>query len=384
MGKDFYSILGVSKSAGDDDLKKAYRKLAMKWHPDKNQGSEEATKKFKEISEAYDVLTDPQKRQVYDAYGEEALKTGVPPPGTPSGAEGGFAGFGGPGGGYSGVDEETAQKIFEQFFGGGGGLGGGGFSFGGGGMPGGGTSRIFTTSSGRGGGGFGGMFGGMEDDEEGGFGGFGGGMPFGGGASMGGMGGRGGGRPPTAQKVEVPLNLTLEELYTGTTKKRKVTRRIVDAASRRSMNVEETLEVPVKAGWKDGTKITFEGKGDELPGRPAQDIVFVVKQKPHSKYLREGDDLIVKMSIPLTKALTAGVTVDIPTLDNRVLRVPLREVVYPGYERVVKSEGMPISKKGAPTGSKGDLKVRFNIQFPKKQLSGEEAAGLERLLAGKM
>ncbi|KAG7673823.1 hypothetical protein Ndes2526B_g02703 [Nannochloris sp. 'desiccata'] len=382
MGKDFYSILGVSKSAGEDDLKKAYRKLAMKWHPDKNQGSEEATKKFKEISEAYDVLNDPQKRQIYDTYGEEALKTGVPPPGTPGGAEGGFSGFGGPGGGGYSMDDETARKIFEQFFGG----GGGGFSFGGGGMPGGGGARIFTTGGGRGGHGFGGMFGGMEDDEEvpyggGGFGGF-GGMPFGG-AGMGGMG-RGRGRPPAAKKVEVPLNLTLEELYTGTTKKRKVTRRIVDAASGRSMNVEETLEIPVKAGWKDGTKVTFEGKGDELPGQPAQDIVFVVKQKPHSKFLREGDDLVVKMSIPLTKALTAGVTVDVPTLDNRVLRVPLREVIYPGYERVVKSEGMPISKRGAPPGSKGDMKIRFNVQFPKKQLSGEESTSLERLLAGKM
>jgi DnaJ family protein B protein 4 len=204
-------------------------------------------------------------------------------------------------------------------------------------------------------------------------------MPFRG-AGMGGMRGRS--APPQAQKVEVPLNLTLEELYTGTMKKRKVTRRIVDAASGRSMNVEETLEIPVKAGWKDGTKITFEGKGDELPGRPPQDIVFVVKQKPHSKFLREGDDLVVKMSIPLTKALTAGVTVDVPTLDNRVLRVPLREVIYPGYERVVKNEGMPISKQGP--GSKGDLKIRFEVKFPKRQLSGDEAANLEKLLAGKM
>lgn len=116
----------------------------MKWHPDKNQNNqEEATAKFKEISEAYDVLTDPNKRQIYDQYGEEALKTGVPPPGTPGGTEG-FAGFGGaPGGGGGGyqMDEETAQKIFESFFGGG--LGGG-FSFGGGG-PGG--ARVYTTGA---------------------------------------------------------------------------------------------------------------------------------------------------------------------------------------------------------------------------------------------
>ena len=223
------------------------------------------------------------------------------------------------------------------------------------------------------------MFGGGgdmgDDDMYGGFGGGGGGMPFGG---MGGMPRRHG--PPPAQKVEVPLNLTLEEIYTGCTKKRKVTRKIVDAASGKAMQIEETLEIPVKAGWKEGTRITFEGKGDEIPGRPAQDLVFVVRQIPHTRYLRDGDDLVAKMQIPLSKALIAGVTVDIPSLDGRILRIPLREVVYPGYERVVKNEGMPISK--AP-GSKGDLKVKFDVKFPKTQLSGDEAASLERLLAGK-
>ena len=200
----------------------------------------------------------------------------------------------------------------------------------------------------------------------------------------GGGGGGGGGMPrrgpPPAQKIEVPLNCTLEELYSGTTKKRKVTRRIVDAASNKSMSVEETLVLPIKPGYKDGTKIVFEGKGDELPGRPPQDVVFVIRQIPHTQFIRQGDDLIAKMMIPLHKALTAGTTVDVPSLDGRVLRVPLREVVYPGYERVVKNEGMPISK--AP-GQKGNLRIKFDVRFPNRQLSGEEAANLERSLAGK-
>eukprot|EP00204_Picochlorum_oklahomense_P003072 CAMPEP_0118803434 /NCGR_PEP_ID=MMETSP1161-20130426/17151_1 /TAXON_ID=249345 /ORGANISM="Picochlorum oklahomensis, Strain CCMP2329" /LENGTH=104 /DNA_ID=CAMNT_0006731947 /DNA_START=111 /DNA_END=422 /DNA_ORIENTATION=- len=93
MGADYYGILGVGKTATDAELKKAYRKLAVKWHPDKNpDNQEEATKKFKEISEAYDVLSDPEKREIYDTYGEEGLKSGVPPGGGQNGMPGGFAG----------------------------------------------------------------------------------------------------------------------------------------------------------------------------------------------------------------------------------------------------------------------------------------------------
>ena len=345
----------------------------MKHHPDKNPNNqEEATRKFKEITEAYDVLSDPDKRQIYDQYGEEALKTGVPPPpGTPGGPGEGFAGFGGGGqgggGGYS-MDDETARKIFETFFGaglgGGGGGGGGGFSFGGGG--GGHPFHRSRTSAGGGG-----MY--MDDDDM--FGGGAGGMPFGMAGGFGGGGRRTAG-PPPPQKVEIPLNLTLEELYTGCTKKRKVTRKIVDGASGRAMEVEEILEIPVKAGWKEGTRVTFEGKGDEVPGRPAQDLVFVVRELPHPRFVRAGDDLVCKMTIPLAKALIAGSSVDVPSLDNRILRVPLREVVNPGYERVVGGEGMPNSK----SGKKGSLRIQFSVQFPKRQLSGEQANALEQLM----
>ncbi|PRW61391.1 dnaJ-like protein subfamily B member 4-like isoform B [Chlorella sorokiniana] len=423
MGKDYYQILGVERDATEDQLKKAYRKLAIKYHPDKNPGEKqaEATEKFKEVSEAYDVLTDPEKRKIYDQFGEEGLKGGVPPPGTPGGGPEGFAGFGGGGGGGAyNMDDETARRIFEGLFGGGlggmfGGMGGGGMG-GGGGGPGGPRVRIFQSGKKRGrpdfegpgaggasgsgrpftrfrsgadgmggmGGGmpFGGM-GGMEEEDDEGYGYMGGmgGMP-----GMGGMGGMPGGgasfrrRPAMEpQKVEVPLNLTLEELYSGCTKRRKVTRSIVDGASGKTMPVEETLEIPVKAGWKEGTRVTFTGKGDELPGRPAQDLVFVVKQKPHPVFTRDGDDLVATLRIPISKALGGG-TVDVPSLDNRVLRVPLKEVVRPGYERLVANEGMPNSK----TGVKGNLRLRFDIQFPRKQLSEAERGQLEEMLRDKM
>lgn len=92
MGKDYYAILGVPRNASEEDLKKAYKKMALKWHPDRNKDNKEAAEeKFKEIAEAYDVLSDTQKRKVFDQFGEEGLKGGVP-----EGA--GAGGFGGPGG----------------------------------------------------------------------------------------------------------------------------------------------------------------------------------------------------------------------------------------------------------------------------------------------
>ena len=113
--RDYYEVLGISKSATDDEIKKAYRKIAIKYHPDRNPGNKEAEEKFKEAAEAYDVLHDPQKRQQYDQFGFDA-------PG------GGFGGFGG--GGFS---NEDIFSMFGDIFGGHGGFGGfGGFGGGGG------------------------------------------------------------------------------------------------------------------------------------------------------------------------------------------------------------------------------------------------------------
>jgi len=103
MGKDYYKILGVSRDADDKELKKAYRQLAMKWHPDKNpDNKEEANRRFQEIGEAYEVLSDEEKRKVYDQFGEDGLKQGAP--------DGSFQGFK--------FEQADASRIFEQFFGG--------------------------------------------------------------------------------------------------------------------------------------------------------------------------------------------------------------------------------------------------------------------------
>lgn len=183
---DFYKVLGVSRSASDKEIKKAYRKLAIKWHPDKNKENKEmAAEKFKKISEAYDTLSDQKKRASYDRFGKAV-------PGMPGGGCGGGHPFGAHGGGQH-FSMGQAEDIFRAFFGGGGGgpFGGGG----GGGIP-------FGMGGGMGGGSpFGGMGGGMGGGMP--FGGMGGGMPFGrmgGGMPFGGGMGRGRRARPAPRK----------------------------------------------------------------------------------------------------------------------------------------------------------------------------------------
>eukprot|EP00736_Rhodelphis_marinus_P012029 Rmarinus@m.25909 len=114
MGRNYYEILGVSRDADADAIKKAYRKLAIKWHPDKNPDNQEmASAKFKDISEAYEVLSDPQKRKIYDQFGEEGLKGAGP--GGPGGGGGG-AGPGGAGFTYH-YTPTNAEDVFKAFFG---------------------------------------------------------------------------------------------------------------------------------------------------------------------------------------------------------------------------------------------------------------------------
>jgi DnaJ homolog subfamily B member 4 len=159
MGKNYYGILGVDKKCDENELKKAYRKMALKHHPDRNpDNKEEADRKFKEVSEAYEVLSDSNKRAVYDQYGEEGLKGGG---GAGPGPQFSGAGFGSGMGGFRPSDADDIFKMFFSQMGGAGGdddFGGGGFSFGGSPMGG-----IFSQ--------MGGMPGGMRSGLPGGFGG---------------------------------------------------------------------------------------------------------------------------------------------------------------------------------------------------------------------
>ncbi|KAF7791747.1 hypothetical protein EIP86_002771 [Pleurotus ostreatoroseus] len=371
MGTDYYKLLGVDKNASEEEIKKAYKKQALKWHPDRNAGSEEASKKFKEISEAFEVLSDKQKRTIYDQFGEEGLKGGGgPPPG--AGGTGGFPGFsgfpggttytftsGGPGGGFGrsgGFSPTDPNKIFESIFGMGG-LGGGARS------P------------------FGGMRGGMfghddDDDDMNGFhfasGGMPGGMPNGTSRAR-----RRDSSPAASGPSEItrPLKVSLEDLYNGATKRLKVGRRLLNGTTE-----DKVLEIQVLPGWKSGTKIRFPKAGNEHPSGDAQDLVFVVEEKPHDRFTRDGNDLVTSVQIPLVDALTgAGGKRVVEALDGRKLQVPVPSgIVKPGTTITVSGEGMPVRKEGS-VKNKGDMKVKFDVAFPDR-LTPSQKEGIRKVL----
>lgn len=343
MGKDYYKILGIAKGASDDDIKKAYRKLALKYHPDKNRAAG-AEEKFKEIAEAYEVLSDTKKREVYDKFGEEGLKGGAP---------GGVGGGGGGMGGTTYTFHGDPRATFAQFFG---------------------TASPFQTFfefGGQGGGGNRMFF--QDDDMET-------DDPFGlGGGMRQGVGGPGGafrshsfnfagptgGRVAGKQREQDPaiehdLYVNLEDILRGCTKKMKISRRVIqpDGTTKKE---DKVLTINVKPGWKAGTKITFQKEGDQGRGKVPADIVFIIRDKPHPQFRREGSDIRYTCKLSLKQAL-CGTVVDIPTLVGEKINLNLtREIVKPSTVKRIQGHGLPYPKEPS---RKGDLLVSFDIKFP--------------------
>lgn len=275
MGKDYYKILGIEKSASDEEIKKAYRKMALKYHPDKNK-SAGAEEKFKEIAEAYDVLSDPEKRKVFDQFGEEGLKGGAGAPGGPSG------------GTYTYTFQGDPQEMFRMFFGDGkgsdddpfGGMLGG--MFGGRGMNGG-TTKMFFSTNGMGGPEH------MDIDDD----------PFEGFRTS-----RMNGSFRKRERKQDPaitrdLPVSLEDVLHGTTKKMKITRKVASDNGQSVRSEEKVLSIDVQPGWKAGTRVTFPREGDHMPGSIPADVVFVICDKPHPQFVRDGSNIKYRAKIGL-------------------------------------------------------------------------------------
>ncbi|KAG7451318.1 DnaJ-domain-containing protein [Guyanagaster necrorhizus] len=379
MGVDYYKLLGIDRNADENEIKKAYKKMALKWHPDRNGGSEEASKKFKQISEAFEVLSDKNKRAIYDQFGEEGLKGGGSVPGQGSGPGGFSFGFpgaqsfsftSGPGGGFSssgaggaGFAPSDPNKIFEQIFGG----SLGGFNLGGmsgrssmggmGGMPGMGGTRRRTRGFDE------------DDDMDGSFS-FSNGMP-----NMPRSQARSS-APSAPSEITRPLRVSLKDLYSGTVKHLKVGRRLLNGSTE-----EKVYDIQIHPGWKSGTKVRFARAGNEQPNGESQDLVFIVEEKPDESFSREDNDLVTQVPISLLEALTGeGGRKVVELLDGRKFQVSVPSgIVKPGQETTISGEGMPIRKDGS-VKSKGDLIVKWDVQFPDR-LTPVQQEGLKRVLS---
>jgi len=353
MGKDYYSILGVSKNASLDDIKKSYKKLALKFHPDRNSESnkEKAQQKFVEINEAYEVLSDEQKKKIYDQFGEEGLKAGINPNQTQGGFSGGFpsssgasfSGFGGPGFTFRASDP---YRVFEQFFGPGNRFS----SFGN--APG--SSPMNSSRSRNSFSDFmpedDNQYGDYNDDLFSSY-----------------------SRQPAAA-VERTFTCTLEEIYRGHNKRLRITRSIYNERGEATPE-SKIIEIPVPAGAMAGTEFHVQGAGDVYPGKPPGDMIFVLEEKPHSYFKRDVNDLIYNAKITLAQALT-GVKINLPTLDGKSVEVLIRDVIKPGMENRIPGRGMPTKYPG----HYGDLIVKFDIQWPNRIESKEDRTLIKRVL----
>lgn len=341
--RDYYELLGVSKDADASELKKAYRKKAMKYHPDQNPDDSDAERKFKEVNEAYDVLKDEQKRAAYDRFGHDAFENGM-------------GGAGGPGAGAAGFDfSGSFSDIFDDLFGG----GGGGF----GGRPGGGRQggamrgadlrynltigleeaftgkkrNIKVTTS-------------VECD------------------GCKGSGSEKGSEPetcPTCQgrgkSRQQQGFFTIERTCSTCQGLGKIiTNPCKSCAGSGRVRKEKSLKVTIPAGVEEGTRIRLSGEGEAgARGGPAGDLYIFVSVKAHPIFERNGADLHCRVPIAMTAAALGG-SVEVPTIEGGKVKVSIPAGTQSGRQFRLKGKGMKVMQSEI----RGDMYVHAAVETP--------------------
>lgn len=336
--KDFYNILGVERSATADDIKKAYRKLAMKYHPDQNKDNPGAETKFKEINEAYDVLKDEQKRAAYDRFGSAAFDGSMG--GHPGAGAGGFSGFSG--GGFSDIFED----MFGEFMGGGGRRGNG---------PARGSDLQYTMDIT------------LEEAYKG-----------------------------KEARIKIPVNETCEKCggsgaANGSSPQKCSTcngqgrirqqqgfftiertcptchgEATIIKDPCKSCNgsgrtrKEKTLKVKIPAGIETGRRIRLAGEGEAgMRGGPRGDLYVLLNVKPHKLFRRDGENLRCRVPITVTRAALGG-EIEVPTIEGSRTNVKIPPGTQTGQQLRLKGKGMSILQ----SDRRGDMYIEIFVETP--------------------
>lgn len=349
---DYYELLGINKDASEGDIKSAFRKAAKQYHPDLHPGDAEAEKRFKEINEAYEVLSDPQKRAQYDQFGHAAFDP----------SQGG-SGFGGGGFGFGGFED-----IFSAFTGGFGGFGGGRRNTG----PVAGNDLRYNLTITFEEAAFGAKKEILVPREEN-------------CATCGGTGAKAGTQPATCSvcggsgQVRAQQSTMFGSFATvrpcdacgGTGK--IIKEPCADCKGRGRVNKSKRIVVNVPAGIDNGQVLTMRGEGEAgLRGGPSGDLYISITVKPHKLFERRGYDLYLNMDVPMTVAALGG-EIQVPTLMGSV-KYNIPEGTQPGTTFRLREQGI----MRLNSAQKGDLLVKANVVIPKK-LNDEQREIIRRL-----
>jgi molecular chaperone DnaJ len=335
MSQDFYELLGVSRTTSADDIKKAYRKLAMQHHPDRNPGDKEAERKFKEISHAYDILKDPEKRAAYDRYGAAAFEGG--------------AGPGGPFQGGQGFDFGSVfGDIFEEMFGANGGRGRGRADMRGQDLR---FNLEITLEQ---------AYSGTEATVR---------VP----SSITcevchGSGAEAGSKPqqcPTCQgrgriRAQQGFFTVERACHTCHGAGQVIDKPCKNCGGQGRVRREKTLKVNIPAGVEDGTRIRLSGEGEAgARGGPAGDLYVFLSVRRHQLFEREGPDVHCRVPISMVQA-TLGGNIEVPTLDGKMARINIPAGAQGGHQFRMRGKGMPIMR----SSQHGDMYIEINVETP--------------------